>query len=96
MRFFKPVPIITKALVSVALCVGTAPAYANTACQGTDCVFPVTDGPPPVAETAVLVEEERGGLGLLPILLGLGALAAILWLLLDDDDDEEEPLPISP
>jgi hypothetical protein len=35
------------------------------------------------------------GIGILPILLGLAAVAAA-FLLLDEDDDDEIRLPISP
>lgn len=35
-------------------------------------------------------------MGMLPLLLGLAAIAGAAWLLLDDDDDDEAVLPISP
>jgi hypothetical protein len=83
--------VITKALVSVALCVGTAPAYANAACQaGQNCVLPITEPPPVVAEPVAVVEE-GGGLGIWPILIGVAALALVAWLVLDDDDEPESP-----
>jgi hypothetical protein len=49
--------------------------------------------PPPYVATPV---ASRGmGIGILPILLGLAAVAAA-FLLLDEDDDDEIRLPISP
>ena len=95
MEFKRPVPILTKALVSVALCFATAPAaYANAACQpGQGCVLPVAEAPavPPPAEVAVV--EETKGWGVWPILLAAAAVAVIALLLLDGDDDDE---PVSP
>lgn len=98
MSLSKPVPTLTKALVSVALCFATTPAYATAACQGQGCVLPVTDAPPPpvVTDPGPAFVEEGGGIGLLPILLGLAAVALAAYLLIDDDDEEEEELPISP
>jgi len=93
MAISKAVPILSKVLVSVALCLATTPAY-SAACQGQGCVLPITDAPPPPVETAFV--EERGGIGLLPILIGLGVLAAALYFLVLDDDDDEEDLPASP
>lgn len=97
MPFSKPLPIVTKALVSVAICLASsAPAYANAACQGGNCVLPVRDAPPPppVAEPVAIVDE-GGGLGILPI-LGLVALAAIVALLVLDNDNDDEDEPVSP
>jgi hypothetical protein len=89
MPFSRPVPTIAKALVSVAICFASAPAYANAACQGSNCVFPVRDAPPPpVAEPVAFVEEE-GGFGLLPILAVVAAVALLAFLLIDDDDEED-------
>ena len=93
MEFKRPVPILTKALVSVALCFATAPAYANAACQpGQNCVLPVVEAPvvPPPAEVAVV--EETKDWGIWPILLAAAAVAILALLLLDGDDDEEEPI----
>lgn len=89
MLFSRPVPTIAKALVSVAICFASAPAYASAACQGSNCVLPVRDAPPPpaVAEPVAFVEEE-GGFGLLPILAVVAAVALLAFLLIDDDDEE--------
>ena len=97
MPFSKPA-MITKALVGVALCFATAPAaYANACQAGSNCVFPVTDAPPPPPVAApVAFVEERGGLGILPIIAGLALAALVAYLLLDGDDDEDEEVPVSP
>ena len=92
MLFSRPVPVITKALVSVAICFASAPAYA-TACQGSNCVLPVRDAPPPPAPSEpVAFVEEDGGFGLLPILAVIAGVALLAFLLIDDDDEED---PIS-
>lgn len=97
MLFSRPVPIITKLLVSVAICsasVASAPAYASAACQpGTTCVLPVRDAPPPPppAEPVVEVDEPKS-FGILPILAVVAAAALLYFLVIDDDDDEEEPI----
>jgi hypothetical protein len=93
MEFKRPVPILTKALVSVALCFATAPAYANAACQpGQGCVLPVVETAP-VAVSEVAVVEETKDWGIWPILLAAAAVAVLALLLLDGDDDDE---PVSP
>lgn len=91
--FSKPVPIIAKTLVSVAICLASVPAYGSAACQGAGCVLPVRDAPPPPApaEPVAFVEED-GGLGLLPILAIVAAVALLAFVLIDDDDEED---PIS-
>ena len=92
MEYKRPVPILTKALVSVALCFATAPAYANAACQpGQGCVLPVVETAPAAAPEVAVVEETKEW-GIWPILLAAAAVAIIALLLLSDDDDEEEPV----
>lgn len=106
MLFSRP-GLITKALVSAAICVATTPAYASAACQAGEagCVLPVggAPAPAPVADAEpVMVEEGEGlfGLGILPILGALAAAAILAFVLLDDDDDDDEdediPVPVSP
>lgn len=83
-----------------------AAAGAATAAQAAPaqpgCVLPVVDAQPvaPVAEVPPPVyvppPATGGGIGVLPLLLGLAAIAGGLYLLLDDDDDDEIELPISP
>ena len=81
-----------------------AAAGAAVAAQGAQpgCVLPVVDAaPPPVVTEApppmVVEPVATGGIGILPLLLGLAALAAAAVLLLgDDEDDDEIQLPISP
>ncbi len=95
MLFSRPGSIISKALVSVALCFASAPAYANAACQGGNCVIPIREAapaPPVVAESVEMVDE-GGGLGILPIIALVAAAALVIWLLVDDDDDEESESP---
>lgn len=66
------------------------------------CVLPVVDAPArPVATAPPPVYAEpvaaRGGIGTLPLVLGLAAIAgALALLLLDDDDDDGLEVPISP
>jgi len=66
---------------AAALC--GAAAVAAAAQAPANCVLPVTDAPPPVAQSAPPapipvppVEAAGGGLAFDPLLLGLGALAA--------------------
>jgi hypothetical protein len=95
MEFKRPVPILTKVLVSAALCFATAPA-ANAACQpGQNCVLPVAEAPPPPPPAEVAVVEETKEWGIWPILLAAAAVAVIALLLLSDDDDDDEE-PVSP
>ncbi len=95
MEFKRPVPILTKALVSVALCFATAPAaYANAACQpGQGCVLPVVETAAVAPPAEVAVVEDTKEWGIWPILLAAAAVAIIALLLLSGDDDDE---PISP
>jgi hypothetical protein len=61
----------------------------------------VTDAPPvPVAETPPLGTPAAvvagGGIGFIPLLLGLAALGGLAALLLANGDDEEDDIGISP
>jgi hypothetical protein len=58
---------------------------------------PVTEPAPPSAALAP-VAETGTGIGALPLLVGLAAIAAIAAIVLihSDDDDGEINLPISP
>jgi len=93
----------TSLLVGVSLCLSSLLATpvpaAAAACQAgqSGCVLPVGTTPPPVTtpvttRTPVIVDEGGGGIGWLPILLGLAALAALYFLFLDDDDGDGEPI----
>ena len=83
-----------------AVCAAGAASVAAVQSPAAGCVLPVVDLPPPVpaaplaTPTVVPVGESRG-IGMLPILAGLAAIAGITALLLidgDDDDDDEEPI----
>ena len=85
---------ISGAVLSVALCfASTTAAVANTCQPGqAGCVLPVGVAPPVVVQTPVVGEPvgeivEGGGIGWLPILLGLAALGLGAYFLLDDDDE---------
>jgi len=93
-----------------AVCAGssaaaTAGAATATAASGqapaAGCVLPVVDAPPPpVAETppaVAPVAPPPGGIGALPLLLGLAAIVGIAAVVLaHDTSDGEINLPISP
>lgn len=88
---------------SQALCGVSSAAAAGAAVQGASgCVFPVTDAPDaaPVAEAAPVAVPAAvtagGGVGILPLLLGLAALAGAAALLLAGDDDGDTQISISP
>jgi hypothetical protein len=85
---------------AAALCGAAAVAAAAQTAPG--CVLPVVDAAPPVAAgppTPVPVppvEPVGGGLGISPLLLGLGALAlgALIYFLIKhhhDNDEEASP-----
>lgn len=77
----------------------TVAAAAQASAPGTGCVLPVVDAPVPVAQPApppplpVYAVAEEPGFGLLPVLLGLAAIAGIAALVLSDDDDGDIDLP---
>ena len=81
-----------------------AGAAAAQAAAGPGCVLPVMDAvaPPVVSETAppmaVAPAAVGGGVGALPLLLGLAAVAVLAAIVLkhSDEDDGEINLPISP
>ncbi len=86
---------------AAAAAAGAATMAASTAAaQGArpGCVLPITApvAPPPVVGQTILPPVASGGFGIgpLPLLLGLAAIAALAVLLLDDDDDDL--LPLSP
>jgi hypothetical protein len=71
------------------------------AAAGSGCVLPVVDAPvvaaPPPAEVAVAPAAVGGGVGALPLLLGLAAIAAIAAVVLKHSDKSGQiNLPISP
>jgi hypothetical protein len=78
----------SQALCGTAIAGAAAAAAQGAAAPG--CVLPVVDAPPPppVAETAPLSTPAAvvagGGIGLLPLLLGLGALGGLAAVLLSN------------
>lgn len=73
-------------------------AAAQAPAPGTGCVLPAVDAPVPVAQPApppppVYAAVEQPSFGLLPVLLGLAAIAGIAALLLSDDEDGDIDLP---
>ena len=90
---------------SQALCgaaAASAAAAAASAQPGTPgCVFPAVDPPvaPPVAEAAPLSTPAAvvagGGIGILPLLLGLAALGGAAALLLGNGDGQAQ-ISVSP
>ena len=94
---------------AAAICAGSSAAAAAGAATaaagqtpGAGCVLPVVDAPPPpVVETApppalAPIAAPAGGIGVLPLLVGLAAIIGVAAVLLNSDDDGEIDLPISP
>jgi len=88
-------------MVALSLCCASlvsVPTSAAAACQAgaAGCVLPVgrvvAPPPPPAEAPPPIIEEEHHGIGWLPIILGLAALGALVWLLVDDNNDN----PVSP
>lgn len=83
-------------LVAVSV-FGTAQSRAAVCATGPQgCALPMVDGAQP-ADTMVAPRVDSGtSIGILPLLLGLGAVAAAALLLLDGDEDADIELPVSP
>ena len=85
---------------STALCASAiAGSSAATQGQAPGCVLPLVDALPPVVESvpmaAPVAVASGGGLGFLPLLLGLAAAAgAIAFLLSDNSEDGDFILPV--
>lgn len=87
---------ISGAVLSVALCLSSTTAAVANSCQPgqAGCVLPVGVAPPVIVQTPVVTGEpvseiiEGGGIGWLPILLGLAALGLGAYFLLDDDEED--------
>jgi hypothetical protein len=90
-----PTRLLIAASLTTASIAGTATTASAAACQADNggCVLPIAAPAPVVADVPPPIVDEGGGIGLLPILIGLAALAALLWLLLDDDEEEGTPSP---
>lgn len=87
-RMLIAVSLSTASILSAATPASAAACQAGTA----GCVLPI-GVPEPVAQIPpTVIDEDGGGIGWLPILIGLAALAGLLWLLLDDDEEEEPPV----
>ena len=95
----------SQAAVCAAGASAAAAAGAAAAAQGNaNCVLPVTDVPPP-AQVAEMPPPSYipaaplatgGGFGVLPLLLGLAAVAGGLALILGGDGDDSIQVPVSP
>jgi hypothetical protein len=95
-------PASSQALCGAAGAGAAVAAAAATAQAGTPgCVFPTLDAPvaPPVAETAPLatpaVVAAGGGIGILPLLLGLAVFGGAAALLIGQGEGQTQ-LSISP
>ncbi len=89
---------------ATALCGNAAVAAAGAAAAqaAPGCVLPVVDPapPPPIAEPVALppppLPPAAGGIGLLPILLGVAGLIGLALLIASqDDDDDDDDVPVS-
>jgi len=95
--------------LAIAAAATTSMAFGPTAAKAASCqpgapgcvlplpgpqpTPPVVDTAPPVVDAGVPLEEEGGGIGILPFIIGLAALAAIAAFLLLEDDEEEVLTP---
>jgi hypothetical protein len=92
---YRPTSLLVGASLCLSALVVTPVPAAAAACQPgeTGCVLPVGQTPAPAAPVdtvrepvVVDVDEGGGGIGWLPILLGLAALAALYFFVIKDDD----------
>ena len=88
---------------STALCASAiAGSSAATQGQAPGCVLPLVDALPPAVEAvpmaAPVAVASGGGLGFLPLLLGLAAAAGAIALLLSNSEDGKDisPVPATP
>ena len=75
------------------------PETADQAATAAGCVHQAAYGgqdPAPVGDGYYDSQSVGGGIGILPIVAGLAAIAIVAVLLLNDDDDGRIDLPISP
>ena len=85
-----------------AVCAAGAASVSAAQAPAAGCVLPVVDAPPPSPAPATTPSftpavESRGGIGLVPILIGAAVLAGLAALLLlngdGDDDDGDQVSP---
>ncbi|WP_162888109.1 hypothetical protein [Sphingomonas mesophila] len=92
------ISIFASPAATTALC-GNAAVAAAAQAPGANCVLPVVDPAPlpPVSEAAPLPPPPppAAGIGLLPILLGVGGIIALGLLIASQDDDDDEDVPVS-
>ena len=92
-------PAAATALCGNAAIVVAGAAAAQAPAAG--CVLPVVDPapPPPIAEPVALppppLPPAAGGIGLLPILLGVAGLIGLALLIASGDDDDDDDVPAS-
>ncbi len=94
-RRYRPTSLLVGASLCLSAVLATPVPAAAAACQAGNagCVLPVGNAPEPVpVQTSrppviVDVDEGGGGIGWLPILLGLAALAALYFFVIDDDEE---------